>query len=428
VNAAAPAVRQLYSTTWFDWDLAVGISFPGAFTTTDFDNQGDNPNLPSNPATVGSFTDLDLGTTVQVGELGVSATGDLQQYSVSTSTSGQAGLKLQIGRWKALAAYGFFDGQLALGGGARIVTMQILQDNAGTLLTMTGASPEVGALWMPTGHAWRIGAALRTTVSGATGVNLLGQSILGVGSNTTACSPTSGARCVGGFFVPAHVVMPWEAEVGFAYQLGPRPLNPGWENPHHLEARLRAEIEEDRAERRRRNQQELVRLPPGERPARQAELAAEEKALRAIEDDHLAEENDRLSRVSKARYGNWPREKILLLASVLATGQSSDAVSMEGFLDKLQETVGRQVSFTPRFGLEGEPIPDRMVLRTGTYVEPTRYEGGSARQHYTFGSDIRLFSFDAWGLLPADSIWKIGLFADLAPRYTNWGFGFSNWH
>jgi hypothetical protein len=428
VNAAAPAVRTLYSTTWFDWDLAVGISFPGAFTTTDFDNQGDNGNLPSNRATVGSFTDLNLGATVQAGDLGVSATGDLQQFSVTTAAPGQPGLQLQIGRWKALAAYGALDGQLAVGGGARIVTMQILQDNAGSLLTMTGASPEVGALLMPTGYPWRIGAALRTAVSGATGVNVLGQSIFGVGNNTTACSSsTSGGRCAGGFYVPSRVVMPWEAEVGVAYQLGPRPLNPGWENPRHQEARLRAEIEADRVERIRRNAEELARLPAGERPARRAELAAEEKSLRAIEDQHLAEESARLNRTRKARYANWPREKILLLASVLATGQSPNAVSMEGFLDKLQATVGQQISFTPRLGLDGEPIRDRMILRTGTYVEPSRYEGGSARQHYTFGSDIRLFSFDAWGLLP-DSIWKLGLFADLAPRYTNWGFGISNWH
>lgn len=368
-----------------------------------------------------------MGTTVQAGNLGVSATGDLQQYSITTSIAGQPGLTLQIGRWKALAAYGFFDGQLAIGGGARIVTMQILQSGAGSLLTMTGASPEVGALWMPTGQPWRVGATARAPVSGNTGVNVLGQSILGGTDTTTACSPTSGARCVGGFYVPSRVVMPWEVDVGFALQLGPRPLNPGWENPRHLEARLRAEIECDRAERRRRSEQELARLPPAERAARQAELAAEEKSLRAIEDDHLAEVDARLSRAGKARYANWPRERVLLLASVLMTGPSPNAVSIEGFLDKLQESVGQNVSFTPRLGLEGEPIHDRMVLRTGTYVEPSRYDGGTARQHYTFGTDVRLFPLDFWGLIP-DAVWKLGLFADLAPRYTNWGLGIGNWH
>jgi hypothetical protein len=305
--------------------------------------------------------------------------------------------------------------------------MQVLQDNSGTLLTMTGAAPEVGALLMPTGQRWRVGATARATVSGSTGVNVLGQQLVGVAGNTTACDATSGARCVGGFYVPSHIVMPWEVEAGVAYQLGPRPLNPGWQDPHKQEARLRTEIAQDRAERWRRNQEELARLPPAERPARLAEIAAEERSLRKIEDDHLAEESRRLNAARKARYANWPRDRILLLASVLVTGQSSNAVSVEGFLDKLQETVGRSVDVTPRLGLEGEPIRDRLTLRAGTYVEPSRYDGGSARQHYTFGTDVHLFPFDLWGLLP-ESEWKLGLFADLAPRYTNWGFGISNWH
>ena len=100
--------------------------------------------------------------------------------------------------------------------------------SGGSLLTMTGAAPEVGALLMPTGTRWRIGATARAPVSGNTGVNVLGESILGGTDNTTACSPASGARCVGGFYVPSRVVMPWEVEAGFALQLGPRPLNPGW--------------------------------------------------------------------------------------------------------------------------------------------------------------------------------------------------------
>jgi len=421
-------VRTLYSTGYFDWDLAVGISFPGAFTHSDFDNHGDDPNLPSNHAQTGNYTDLNLGGTVQLGDFGVAATGDLQQYSVTTSAPGQPGLTLQVGRFKALAAYGGYDGQLLIGGGARIVTMQILQSNTGTLLTMTGAAPEVGALVMPTHQRWRIGATARAPVSGSAGVNLLGQQLVGGGpGTTTACDATSGARCAGGFYVPSHIVMPWELEVGFAYQLGPRPLNPGWDNPRKQEARLRTEILEDRAARERRNAEELARLPPADRPARMAELAAEEKALRAIEDDHVDEESGRLRKVRKARYANWPRDRLLLLASVLVTGQSANAVSVEGFLDKLQESVGRSVNLSPRLGLEGEPIRDHVVLRAGTYIEPSRYDAGSARQHFTFGTDIHLFPFDLWGLLP-ESEWKLGLFADLAPRYTNWGLGISNWH
>jgi hypothetical protein len=40
---------------------------------------------------------------------------------------------------------------------------------------------------------------------------------------------------------------------------------------------------------------------------------------------------------------------------------------------------------------------------------------------------VHLFPLTFWGLLP-DADWKLGLFVDLAPRYTNWGFGLGNWH
>jgi hypothetical protein len=416
-NSAAPAVRTAYSTTFLDYDISLGISFPGAFTHTDFDNHGDNASLPSQHASPGDYTDLEVGGTLQLGRLGVAAVGDLEQYSLSTQ--GQPTLTLQLGRWKALAAYAVFHGQLAVGGGIRVVTMQIEQDGAGTLLNMAGVSPEGGALFMPTGLPWRLGVTGRAPVSGGVGVGFLGQQIFP--GSAGAKQPTAG------LVLPSHVVMPWEVEMGFALQLGPRPLNPAWEDPHAEEGRLRGEIDADRAARRRRYDEELARVSPAERPARKAQLAVEEKSLRAIEDDHLAEESARLSRAHKARYANWPRERILLLASVLLTGQSPSAVSVEGFLDQRVETVGRQLSVSPRLGLEAEPLLNQLVLRTGSYVEPSRYEGSAARQHFTFGGDIRLVPLTFWGLFPDDP-WKLGLFVDLAPRYTNYGFGFGTWH
>ena len=85
------------------------------------------------------------------------------------------------------------------------------------------------------------------------------------------------------------------------------------------------------------------------------------------------------------------------------------------------------MTVSPRLGLEAEPLQNQVVLRTGTYVEPSRYEGSAARQHFTFGGDIRLVPLTFWGLFPEDP-WKLGLMVDLAPRYTNYGFGFGSWH
>jgi hypothetical protein len=416
-NSAAPAVRTAYSTSWFDYDISLGISFPGAFTNTDFDNHGDNASLPQQHASPGDYTDLNVGGTVQLGGLGVAAVGDLEQYTLSTQ--GQPTLTLQLGRWKALTSYGFYGGQLAVGGGVRVVTMQIEQNGAGTLLNMAGVSPEAGALLMPNGLPWRLGITGRAPVRGGVGVGFLGEQIFPGSPSST--QPT------GNLVLPSHVVMPWEVDLGFALQLGPRPLNPAWENPHAQEAHLRGEIDADRAERRRRYEDELARLPLAERRARKAEQVSEEKALRALEDQHLDEASEKLHLVRKGRYANWPRERILFLASVLFTGQSPNAVSVEGFLDQRVETVGRLLTVSPRLGLEAEPLQNQVVLRTGTYVEPSRYEGSAARQHFTFGADIRLVPLTFWGLFPDDP-WKLGLMVDLAPRYTNYGFGFGTWH
>jgi hypothetical protein len=415
VNSAAPAVRDPYSTTWFDYDVSVGASLPGAFTRTDFDNHGDS-GAPSH-ARAGDFVDLTLGGTLQFGGLGVAATGDLQEFSLTTSAAGAPGLTLQVGRWKGLGAYGLFDGQLALGGGVRVLTLQIQQNGGGTLLTMTGFAPEVGALLMPTGLQWRIGATARAPVGG------------GIFGGGQATRDASGLSSVGQFILPSRVGMPWEVELGMAYQLGPRPVNPGWQNPHEQEGWLRRRIAASRAARATEGARELASLSPTDRESRRTELDAEERSLRAIEDVRLDAEIERLHKVRAGRYANWPRERILLLASVLLTGPSPDTVSLslEGFLDQRVEAVGRALTVTPRFGMEGEPWRDRMVVRVGTYVEPSRYEGATPRQHFTFGGDVRLFPLDFWGLLP-EADWKVTMSLDLAPRYTSAGLGIGVWH
>jgi hypothetical protein len=433
VNSASPAVRDPYSTAWFDYDLAVGVSFPGAFTNTDFDNHGSCSVLGN---TANSFTDLTLGGQLQFGALGFSMTGDLLQYQVSPGQSssptgvfspfGSSALTVQIGRWKALGAYAFLDGQVVVGAGARIITMQMLESGPGTVLTMTGLGPEVGALIMPTGHRWRIGATARAPVSGGA----LGSENVTLGSGgVREVTPTGSTSPL---VLPNSLTQPWEIEAGMALQLGPRPINPGWDNPHDQEAELVAEIQRDRDERALRDRTDLALAPPAEREALRRQQGVAEKTVRAIEAEHLSDESARLQQIAKARYKNWPREKILLLASVLMTGPSSNAVSVEGFFDQAALPVGQSVTYTPRLGLEGEPLENRMLLRTGTYIEPSRYTpspftDGTARQHFTFGADIHLFPLTFWGLLP-DADWKLGLVVDLAPRYQNVGFGIGNWH
>ncbi len=279
---------------------------------------------------------------------------------------------------------------------------------------MAGASPEVGALYMPTGVQWRFGAALRASVSGGA-------------SGSDSVTNDAGVVEAGPFVLPSQITLPWEAEVGAAYQLGPRPLNPGWENPHEEEHWLRQRIVDQRAERELLHDAELEMLPPIARAARAAAIQVEEAQARADEDQELASVSKRLHDERRARYENWPREKILLLGSVLFSGPSSNAVSLQGFVDQRVETVGRSLTVTPRLGMEGEPLRDLLTVRVGTYVEPSRYAEGTPRQHFTFGGDVRLFPLDFWGIFP-HAVWKIAFVIDLAPRYENYGIGIGNWH
>jgi hypothetical protein len=187
------------------------------------------------------------------------------------------------------------------------------------------------------------------------------------------------------------------------------------------------------------------------RAAQRAEISAiEDPAARAerartIEgDERLASEEDErafkraarsLKRQRLQRYWDWPRERVLLTAEVLVTGAVDRGVSLEAFLGQNQETYagqssaigtsGQRVSFSPRFGIETEPILDRVQTRLGSYYEPSRFRG-VGRQHFTFGADVRLGPATWWGLVP-EIIYKLQASVDLAPRYESVSFGFGIW-
>src|SRR5690606_19194553 len=143
-----------------------------------------------------------------------------------------------------------------------------------------------------------------------------------------------------------------------------------------------------------------------ERAARAALLRREEEMARAIENALLRDRKDRLYDVRRARYLNWPRERVLFLASVLVTGPSADAVALEGFLDQRREIVGRSVSVSPRVAAESEPVPNLIRVRAGMYLEPSRFADSSTRQHFTFGGDLRLFSWSVFGMF-SDMTWRL---------------------
>jgi hypothetical protein len=130
---------------------------------------------------------------------------------------------------------------------------------------------------------------------------------------------------------------------------------------------------------------------------------------------------------------NWPREYILVTADILITGKSENAISLQSFLRQEDISSGARMTTQPRLGMEGEPLPNRVQARVGTYLEPTRYNvplSGSlvsgSRQHFTAGIDVKIVHWNILGFFPYP--FKLGVAADVAPRYNNFSFGIGIWH
>jgi hypothetical protein len=417
-NAAAVAVREPYSFSWFDYDLSLGISFPAAFRNQDFDNDGEVG------FTYKNFLFYNFGAGVQLGTWGVGLLGDFQNYDLLPATRpGDPQVTETLGRLHLVLGRTFFGGQLAVGGGMRAVTLSIDSRQNGTAtneLDMSGAAPEAGVLIRPDFEPWRIGATFRAPVEGLT---------------TAAAAPGSGPAA---FVAPASLYLPWELEVGAALQVGPRPLNPRWLDPHEQEAHERKQVEDDRAARKAAQEAELRSISdPRRMYDRARELAYEETYIRREEDKRLDQISASLLAERRARYANWPRERLTVLLDVLVSGKAPDALGLESFFSEqaaLRDPTapaafrrsGQRITYSPRLGLEGEPVPDRMQTRIGTYIEPSRF-GGLSRQHFTFGFDVKLFPWSVFGLA-GDMTWRIGAVADLAPRYQSLGLSLGAWH
>ncbi len=413
-NAAASVVRPPYSTSWFDYDITLGASLTGAFGRTDFDNSGQRKLAAS------TFF-YALGGLLQFGRFGVGVLGDFQRYELT------GGARVTVGRLHATAGYSLLGNQLQVAGGLRgVSTVVSLPGDGGFLpsnvLTMVGAAPQVGALFQPDYLPWRLGATYRAPVSAST---------------DAGDADADGVRRAAGLAVPRRVYWPWEVELGVALSAGPRPLNPRWIDPAEQEGRLREAIDLARAQRARALEGELGQLPAGAaRHERRLERAGEEARQRLAEERRYRADVEQLAQERKARYLNWPRPRILVVADLLITGATEGGIGLRSFLDQRDVPSGRRVTTQPRLGLEGEPVVGLLITRVGTYLEPTRYEvpPGStglvagARQHFTAGAEVRLFPWNVFGTFPEGSTWRVTGVVDIAPRYENIGLSVGLWH
>jgi hypothetical protein len=413
-NAAAPAVREPFSTTHVDYDLAFSVSFPGAFRNTDFNNDG-RVGFAYN-----DYVFYTLGAMVQIGRLGIGVLSDFQRHNLSPNAQAtDPRSTLTLGRIHALAGWSFFNNQFIVGGGLRGVWLNIdstRSNQSQNVLRMLGAAPQIGVLIKPDYLPWRIGATFRAPVNTP------------YQHGGSVVTDASGVERAVGLAVPDNVYLPWELQAGFAIQVGPRPLNPKWINPSTQESQTRQGLRRARKARRMAREAELSSVPdPAERERHADQFAREEAYLQQEEDLRLAKLEDQMKSERRARYWNWPREYILIVADALVTGSTPNAVGLESFLSQLSQRSGERTTVTPRLGLEGEPVVGTLKMRVGTYLEPARYTGTSARQHFTFGFDIRVFEFKGYGIL-APATYRISAVTDLAPRYENFGVSFGGWH
>jgi hypothetical protein len=372
-NAAAASQRAPYSTTRDDFDLDGSITFSNlpifgqaSVTGTDFYNSGHIGFHDPN------FVWANAGFTIQHDQFGVGGTASMQQYALGApaGADGITDAVVRLFRIDGVMSYGFFGERLHLGGGVRAVVFDAVDaTHAESLLFRSaGAGLQVGALWTPRDFPIRVGGTVRSPI-------------------LESLSEDRGVDRLGTFHVPSRIELPWEVEWGVAVQLGPRPLNVAWTDEDTLQGPA--------IERERREPTEPLY-----------------KAAR---------------RILKRRYKALPREKLLLSYSMLVTGPTENGVGFESMLTQVVDRSGERSTVTTRFGAETEIWPDRLQLRGGMYVEPTRFRESRPRMHGTAGFEVRLFEWTVFGLFPDETSWRLTTAVDGSRDYFGYSLAVGVW-
>jgi hypothetical protein len=402
MNPATLAARQHWELDWFEWELAFGVLFPGAFDGDDLDNNGDDR------FRYDGFVFAELGLAFHFGALGAGALGRTYSYGLGGG-DGSTLVSLTVGHYGA--GYALFDGGLLLGAGARTAAMDVSRSGTDTTYVgFAGTAPEVGAILAP--HDWpvRLAASFRAALTSRL---------------ATGATPDDVQR-VGGLVTPRAVHLPWELHLGVAWQVGPRPLNRPWVDPHAAEDAIEAPYAAARASRR------IAQLRAEGNPDVRAEprdpvWQARERARRALEDQDLAAEVAAAEAARRAEVARLPRRYVLLVADLIVTGPTRDGVGLEGFVSGLRQRSGERVVASVRLGAETEVWPDVLKVRLGSYFEPTRFSTSIGRAHLTGGFDLHVFDWDVFGLV-RKTAWRVTGTFDIARAYTDWGVGVGVWH
>ncbi|MEI9951271.1 MAG: hypothetical protein WDO74_20385 [Pseudomonadota bacterium] len=412
-NPAAPAVRPFFSNSQFDYWLGFGITFPATLSGVDFFNSGSKTNLTNTPD---AFVFLTPAVNLQWGEFGLGLTLELQQYELSGPPPGGS-IRVTIPTTHLQLARGIDRNQLVVGVGARLVSMSVSGPEAGSAFSSGGVGLEFGAVYKPENLPLRLGVAVRTPVQT--------QASYRDGLLPDADGDLVVQTVTGPAYLPKNVAVPWDFNFGFAVQLGKRPLNPPWRilpeltERQTLEHRLR-ELDREEEEQRALS---IVRTP-----------AERERIVRKFDSEQAADDR-RFAEQRLSAQQQLDREHLVMnhfyvqiSASMLISGPVESAVGIESLLTQKVNRSGQRVVSSPRVGVECGIVPERIKLRAGSYLEPTRFETSDMRVHGTAGIDLKLFRWNVFGAWPDDYMWRLGLSGDASTRYYTFGLSLGGWY
>jgi hypothetical protein len=382
-NPAGYAERVEKEINFFAFDITAGLQLGGLFRNNDIENNGKRSLRGADTIQAG------LGMRFQLGHTGIGSSALARIYTVKDAT-GRSIFDLMLTTVRVGGGYALFGGDVVVGGAMVFTAFDL--NPAGTnrtLVGLRGFGAEVGALYRPARQRYRVGATFHSPISSRT-------------RNDASEVGTDGLRRAENLVLPSGVHVPWEIDVGFAYQFGERRSNVPWRNTRELRRELREQIRSG-----------SYVYPPTYGEQRYQVLPDDlEKAV------DVAVENYRESERRFRRH--QPRRYVLLAADVLFYGKTPNGQSMSAFLLQQPEVSGDKVSFGARVGAESEVMQDRLKVRAGSYLEPSRTKRKYYRPHATLGIEARLFDLWRWSARGTATI-------DVAPRYFNWGVAFGLW-
>ena len=386
-NPTAASVRPAFSTTRDDYDLTIGVTLPASVKDTDFDNDG------RSGFAYDRFVWATFGGMLQHDALGFGVIASFQNYElglpgtvpVVIPGTGEevTSVIVRMLRFDPVVSYALLHEQVHFGVGLRVASffgVGATGPNDGEkaermLMSANTAGVQTGLLWAPRVTSLRVGFTARTPA-------------VPLGKVEGRIPPNAqGDRVVGTLYLPRRLELPWELEGGFAVQLWKRHFNLRWTNED--------KVPPEEAEPHRRT------LKNGQR----------EPSWRGAR------------RLLKARHAALPRERVLLSTSVLLSGPVKNAVGWESMLAQTVQRSGERASLTVRAGVEAEVLPTWLVLRGGSYLEPTRFRSAKARVHGTGGFDLRVLESAVFGLYDEGTRFRISGAVDAARDYFGWSIG-----